>query len=146
MSPAMRLISAHLRVTDAHRANANVGEDIFILREITLGPKITTSTKYKKPPLSVISTRTRPEVNVKVRRAELAGGSSREAPKSAEGECRRECPLVAHPGKYFYLRGGRKNVLARYPVAVHPADSRTRERERRGWRFSAGARRYLHVT
>jgi len=60
-----------------------------------------------------------------------------------------ECPLVAHPGKYFYLRGRRKNVLARYPVAVHPADSRTREREKETGAaagFSTGARRYLHVT
>lgn len=43
---------------------------------------------------------------------------------------------VAHPGRYFYLRGGRENVLARYPVAAHPANPRTkglltREEEKR---------------
>lgn len=32
---------------------------------------------------------------------------------------------VAHPGRYFYLRGERENVLARYPVAAHPANPRT---------------------
>lgn len=33
---------------------------------------------------------------------------------------------VPHPGRYFYLRGGRENVLARYPAAAHPANPRTK--------------------